>query len=925
MNLSPRKFVSLSLCLLLAGVASTQAQSAHQVAATARVSGHIEEASTTPIRGHVPNWATAANDLGAVNPNRQLSDLHLVLARSASVEAAFEQLLADQQNPSSPRYHQWLTPEQNAEQYGIASSDLQAVTGWLNAKGLHVDSVTAGGLFITFSGPAAAVEHAFATTLHNFSHENAQRFAPTTEPSVPAALSDVILAVGGLSEQMAHVQSSLRGLPEGGTVQLNDGSFAHPNYTSSGGNSHYLSPGDFNAVYDIAPVHSAGYTGSGYRVANLIDSRIATADITGFNSVFGLSVAQPNQIVVPGQADPGITSGSEGEAALDVQRILGTAPGVNVDLLVMNSLSFSNIYSALQYEVGTLNDPIVNMSFGACNSGSTSASTTLDNYFRTGAAQGISFFVSSGDNGAADCDAGSSTVPNSQVLSTNLICASSYVTCVGGTEFAEGSGTYWNSSNSSARVSAKGYIPEGAWNEPSYTANGKTSFQASGTGGGVTKFAKPSWQTGIGVPSDGVRDVPDLSFSASLHDGYLVCQADQGNDCSSGTFKYIIYGTSASSPGMAGIAAMLDQRLGARQGNVNPTLYSLAAKTTNVFHDATPATSGVSTCSTAVPSMCNNSTPSASSLSGGLAGYALTTGYDLATGLGSLDVANFLTAVAGATTSVADATVSLTASANPITTTQTVTFTAAIAGSSSATPTGTVQFYSNGTFLGSAVAVSSGKAFTPALTFSTAGTYSITAVYSGDGAFSSATSSTLALVVTSPGNFTLTPSAASLTVVSGATTGNTNSIRIASVSSFAGTVALTCSLTSSSAVNQPTCSIAPGSVTLAANGTATAVVTLNTTATHAAALHAPGVLSGMALAGFVLLIPFRRRRFVRPLLALVLLTAGMSAISGCGKGGDPGSIRSTTTTTGSAGTYTVTVTGVSGSTTASTSFTLIVN
>lgn len=270
-------------------------------------------------------------------------------------------------------------------------------------------------------------------------------------------------------------------------------------------------------------------------MANLIDSRIAAADIAGFNSVFGLAVTQPNQIVIPGQTDPGIKSDSEGEAALDVQRILGTAPGVTVDLLVMNSLSFSNIYSALQYEVGTLNDPVVNMSFGACNSGSSSQSTAFDSYFKTGAAQGISFFVSSGDNGAADCDAGSSTVPTTQMLATNLICASSYVTCVGGTQFAEGSGSYWNSSNTSTRSSAKGYIPEGAWNEPSYTSNGKTTYQASGTGGGVTKFAKPSWQTGTGVPADGVRDVPDLSFSASLHDGYLVCQADAGNDCSSGT------------------------------------------------------------------------------------------------------------------------------------------------------------------------------------------------------------------------------------------------------------------------------------------------------------------------------------------------------------------------------------------------------
>lgn len=911
---------------LLAGPLPTSAQSARQVAATARVHGRAETAATVALKGHVPEWANAATDAGPINPSLQLNKLHLTLSRSAAVEAAFDQLLADQQNPASPRYHQWLTPEQNAEQYGIAPGDLQAVTDWLAAMGLHVDNIAAGGLFITFSGPAITVERAFATSLHNFSHAGTQRFAPVVEPSVPAALSSVILSIDGLSEQMAHLQSSVRALPGGDSVQRKDYGSPQPNFTRGGG-AHYLAPGDFNTIYDINPVHSAGYTGSGYHVANLIDSRIATSDIDGFNSIFGLSVAQPNQIVLPGQADPGVKFASEGEADLDVQRILGTAPGVTVDLLVMNSLSFSNIFSALQYEIGTLNDPIVSMSFGACNSGSTSTSSQFDSYFKTGAAQGISFFVSSGDNAAADCDAGSDSIPATQVLSTNLICASSYVTCVGGTQFAEGSGSYWGSTNDTTQTSATGYIPEGVWNEPTTGSGSNMKYQAAGGGGGVTKFPKPSWQTGLGVPSDGVRDVPDLSFSASLHDGYLVCQGDVGNVCSAGQFLSIVYGTSASAPGMAGIAALFDQRMGARQGNVNPLLYSLAAKTTNVFHDATPATSGVIDCSTATPSICNNSTPSANALTGGLAGYTLTPGYDLATGLGSLDVANFLSTAADSTAAtVADATVSLTASAAPITTSQTVTFTATIVASTSSTPTGTVQFYANGARLGSAIAITAGKATTSAQSFSAEGTYSITAVYSGDSALSSASSTALSLVVASPTtSFALSPAARTLTLASGSTTGGTNAIRVAASSSFAGTVALACSLTTSAAAYQPTCSIAPGSVTVAANGTVSALVTLSTTSPHTSSLPAPGATSGIALAAFLALMPFRRRRNLRPLLALLLLTAGLSTLTGCGKGGTLGMTSSTTTPPGSAGTYTVTVTGTSNNATASTSFTLVVD
>lgn len=377
---------------------------------------------------------------------------------------------------------------------------------------------------------------------------------------------------------------------------------------------------------------------------------------------------------------------------------------------------------------------------------------------------------------------------------------------------------------------------------------------------------------------------------------------------------------------MAGIAAMLDQRMGARQGNLNPMLYSLAKTTTNVFHDATPATSGVASCSTAVPSLCNNSTPSASALTGGLAGYALTTGYDLATGLGSLDVANFFTAVAGGSgTSLADTTVSLTASLNPMTTSQTVTFTAMIGSSAAGTPTGTVQFYSNGAPLGSAVSVASGKATTGALSFPAAGTYSIMAVYSGDRSFAKTTSAALSLVVTSAGSFNLTAGSGTITVTSGATTGNTNSIKLTSLNAFAGTVTLGCSVSASAAANQPTCSIAPGSVALAANGTATAVVTLGTTATHTAALRSAGTLSGVALAGFFMVLPFRRRKPLRPLLGVLLLTAGIAGMAGCGKGGDPLSSPTSATVTGSAGTYTVTVTGVSGASTARTAFTFVVN
>src|SRR6185312_1277730 len=162
---SLRRFTALSIavCFLTGFGTVSQAQTRGAVAATARITAPVEAGRTFRLNGHVPRWATAKNDLGSVAPERRLDNLHLILARSPQVQAALEQLLADQQNPNSPRYHQWLTPQQTADQYGIASADLAAVTGWMQSQGLTIDGVSSGGVFVTFSGPVSVVERACAT------------------------------------------------------------------------------------------------------------------------------------------------------------------------------------------------------------------------------------------------------------------------------------------------------------------------------------------------------------------------------------------------------------------------------------------------------------------------------------------------------------------------------------------------------------------------------------------------------------------------------------------------------------------------------------------------------------------------------------------------------------------------------------------
>ncbi len=650
-----------------------------------------DSANSRALAGHVPSWASERNLIEAVPAGQRVGNLTLVLARSPEQQQALDRLLAAQQDPASPEYQQWLTPPEFGTRFGLADKDLDALTGWLESQGLRVDWVSPARNFVGFSGPAEAIGRALRTRLNLYSVNGKRKMSVASAPRIPAGLAPLIQSIRGLytieDRPFSHAAAS-----------------ASPALTVGDGNPYYyyVVPADFATIYNVR----GEWNGGGVSIGIVGRAHTDFDDFKYFRQATDTTFANPTEIVPTayGGVDPGPaltvpspdspTFDDQLEAELDVFRSASIAQNAKVLLMVNKSGQDggSDIGGDMQYLVNTqpLVD-VVNISFGACESETGASGVDYwDNLFEQAQTEGISVFVASGDAGASGCDSYFSTPPASPAPnSPNYICSSSHATCLGGTEFNDASDgdKYWNSTyNPSNFASALSYIPEGAWNEPFNISSGQV--QAASSGGGVSQvIATPGWQTGTGVPSARAgRYTPDLAFSASGHDGYFGCMA--AISCSSngtvtcgcvpnsgGTPFAYFEGTSAAAPDMAGITALLDQKMGKAQGNLNPRLYAMAAGVPSAFHDVTVATSGVASCSVDTPSMCNNSIPGPSGLSGGQAGYLVGPGYDEVTGLGSLNVANFIdeyaatpnppTVTTKAPTKVTTSTATLTGNVNP--------------------------------------------------------------------------------------------------------------------------------------------------------------------------------------------------------------------------------------------------------------------
>jgi len=980
---SSRLFLFALVLVGLAGIAASTSSAAAQNplpnSIPNRITTEVSNSSKASIRGSVSPKVALATDLGPTPEQTILEEMSLHFSPSPEQQAALDQLLADQQNPASPRFRQWLSPQQYAAQFGLSTSDLAKITTWLTSQGFTVTGVANGGMFVTFEGTVAQAQTAFSTSIHNLTVNGESHFANLTDPTVPTAFAAVVTAVTGLHDFRArpHLHTSI----------------VKPEYTSSISNSHFLAPGDLYTIYDMNPL-LVSFNGSGIgtgtncksmgapqpacgdiAVTGAVD--ISPSDIANFRIASGLSSTNLPTTVHEGK-DPGAASNCTpatanpcptpnlndlDEASIDLEWSGAMAPGASILFVNGKDVFLNSMTQAIDQKLA----PIITTSYGECEAGWGSSYLNLFNtLFQQAASQGQTVLSAAGDEGATDCESQTETTAT-EGLSVDFPGSSPYVTSLGGTMYNEGNATgitqFWNANSSSSSNnagSAISYIPEAAWNEVAATG------LLTGGGGGVSSFfAKPAWQVETGaagmttsVAPDGARDVPDIALDAAVvHDPFLFCAS---GSCVNGFRQSnsnltIAGGTSFDSQIFGGMLALIVQKTGSWLGNINPTLYALGNKTayynptsTSVFHDVTSG---------------NNTMPCATGsiecLSIGSIGYSTATGYDLATGWGSVDLNNLanawnlVTPLGSGSLGSNLSSTTLTSSVSTVAAGSAATLTATVTGSA-ATPTGSVQFLVNNKAVGSPVTLTAVSgvmtatyAWTPGC--STLGQQSLTAVYTGDSNYQGSIGPALTVngtglnssgaVVNNPlivsvttgscPNFALSVAASTVTVAAGSSIPSVT-ITVTPQNGFTGTVVFSATVADNTGY-VPGITFTPASISVP-----TASSTVLTLSGITASLHmpnAPGMVdrgtmmarqgtgrtshanqsrfalgSGVTIASLLLLVLPRRRR-LGGLLLVALSVALVLGATGCG-----GSSQAGPPATGLspfAGKYVVTIYGTS--------------
>ncbi len=582
-------------------------------------SAHAEAQDQPMDIGNLPPLVRLSQLLGSDTTNRTLRmSVDLALRNQDQLSALLQSLY----DPSSSNYHQYLTPDQFAAQFGPTADQRQQVIDYLTGQGFTVTHTYP--TLIDFSGSESLAERVFGVTINDYQAPDGRSFfANASQPKLPANIAQNIVSISGLDDsvQFSHPPVPAKNAP---SLSSNAGASCPAPGTSGGGgggifggSSTAYIPSQFSKAYNYDGLHNAGLHGEGQTVGVFELDGYSSSDIQAYTQCFGGSGVQLQNVAIDGfNGQPG--AGAI-EVELDIEVLLGMDSNLS-KIVVYEAPNTTQGYNDLFARIVQDRTPVISVSWGDCEKNMGQQEVNQENqYFQQAATQGQTILVAAGDSGSETCFQGLSGGSFDTSLNADDPAAQPYVTGVGGTNLTI------NSDNS--------YASETVWN---------AGILGGAGGGGISQFWKqPAWQTGPGVQnsySNGMRETPDVSLDADPATGYPVyCTA--GSNCSGGGILgggsggwITVGGTSAASPMWAAMIALANEQA-AKAGKktlgfLNPALYKIASGShySSDFHDITP------------PS--NSSLPSNNDelgINGGA--YPVTSGYDMATGWGTFNAA----------------------------------------------------------------------------------------------------------------------------------------------------------------------------------------------------------------------------------------------------------------------------------------------
>ncbi|MFE3503267.1 protease pro-enzyme activation domain-containing protein [Kitasatospora sp. NPDC059160] len=498
--------------------------------------------------------------------------------------AGLDRFLAAVATPGTPEYGTYLTPEQFSARYAPTQQAVDQVKAYLTAQGLTVGDVSANRQVVNAHGTAAQVSQAFGTHESSYLDPQQQRtfFANDGAASIPAELASVVQGLSGLDNHA--VRKGRIAAPHSVT----------PNAATATPKG--MAPAQYRGAYNL---DKTGADGTGTTVALWEFDGYKSSDLTTYDSQYGLTGPAVTTVPVDGANYDSSPGQGEGEVELDSEIVRGAAPKATQLLYEAPNSDQGEIDMANKI-VADNKVSVISISWGTCEPDTTASSmTAVDNAFKQAAAQGISVFSASGDDGSKDCTRSAS---GASVTSVDFPASSPHQTGVGGTNLQVTGGN--------------GYSSESAW---------------STAGGGVsTVFGKPSWQTGTGIGGT-MRTVPDVASNADPQSGFAIYTGGGWN---------VYGGTSAAAPLWAGYAAQVNQKAKAAGqpalGEANPKLYAVANSSSygSTFHDVTTGANQDFSAGTGYDQVTGWGTPVADALTTALLGGGSTGGTTPPTGGG---------------------------------------------------------------------------------------------------------------------------------------------------------------------------------------------------------------------------------------------------------------------------------------------------